>query len=280
MRALLPFLLTSAWLLPATATAAAPVAELPLCTPGEHKLVIEVGGVSRDAIVIVGPRVGKSPVPVLFAWHGFGATPELMAKGIRAPEFWADSLVVLPRGLPRSFKQFGPIERLGWQVALAEHAGRDLAFFDALVARLGKQPCVDKARLYSSGFSNGGFFSNLLGCHRGAVLAAIAPVGGGGPFEPKCGPRVPTRVAHGSDDNVVPFDFAQKSVAHWSQHNTCKTPPPPQNPGTGPGAPGSCAQASCDAKAPVTFCAYKGAHIWGGRPQAEGVSTFLKSFKK
>src|SRR4051812_2917958 len=58
----------------------------------------------------------------------------------------------------------------------------DVPFFDAMLELLEQSLCVDEARVFATGHSSGGFFTNTLGCQRGNVLRAIAPVSGGGPF--------------------------------------------------------------------------------------------------
>ncbi|QQR90062.1 MAG: hypothetical protein IPJ88_18255 [Myxococcales bacterium] len=58
----------------------------------------------------------------------------------------------------------------------------NLAFFDALVEHLLSNYCVDTDRIFASGFSAGGGFTSLLGCVRGDVLRAMAPIA---PFLPE-----------------------------------------------------------------------------------------------
>ncbi len=240
----------------------------PACAlaPGEHTVSLQVGADKRDALVIVGAKAKGAP-SVVFAWHGFGGSPEQLVRAILPADFWGDAVVVFPRGLERTFEQFGDVKRAGWQVGGKEHGGRDLAFFDALYDKLKGDHCLDERRVYSTGFSNGAFFSNLLACHRGDKLAAIAPVGGGGPFE-SCPKAVPVRISHGTEDPIVPFVMAQKSAEVWSKRNGCKAPPAP--------AESACAQASCDAGTEVLFCSAKAKHTWGGKGQAEAVATFLR----
>lgn len=250
-----------------TRAAAAPTCAL---APGEHTISLQVGADRRDALVIVGAKA-RGATPVVFAWHGFGGSPEQLVRAILPADFWSDAIVVFPRGLERTFAQFGEIKKPGWQVAAREHGGRDLAFFDALFAKLLGDHCLDERRVYSTGFSNGAFFSNLLGCHRGDKLAAIAPVGGGGPFEP-CSTRIPVRISHGTEDPIVPFDFAKKTAEHWAKQDGCKAPPAP--------AESACAQTSCEAGTEVMFCSARAKHTWGGRGQAEAVATFLRRHER
>lgn len=51
----------------------------------------------------------------------------------------------------------------------------DYAFFDAIVAKAEEDLCIDKDRLFVTGFSLGARFTSMLGCFRGDVIRAIAP---------------------------------------------------------------------------------------------------------
>ncbi len=252
---------------PSTRASAAPGCAL---APGEHTVSLQVGADQRDALVIVGAKA-RGATPVVFAWHGFGGSPEQLVRAILPADFWSDAIVVFPRGLDRTFEQFGDLKKPGWQVRGKEHGDRDLAFFDALYKRLQGDHCLDERHVYSTGFSNGAFFSNVLACHRGDRLAAIAPVGGGGPFEP-CTTRIPVRISHGTEDPIVPFGFAQKTAEIWSKLDGCKAPPAP--------AEGSCARASCEGGTDVVFCSAKAKHTWGGKGQAESVARFLRKHER
>ncbi len=142
----------------------------------------------------------------------------------------------------------------GWQIVPGELGDRDLAFFDALLEDVSARYCIDRAHVTSAGFSNGGFFSNLLGCVRGERLAAIAPVSGAGPIgNPPCGGPVPVLVQHGRRDAVVPFRAGRASFDGWAQRNGCEE--------TGADAEQGCrAAAGCAAE--TRLCATDAAHTW------------------
>jgi len=262
-----------------TAAPASPEAEAPqvpapprcALPKGESERTVTVGDTTREYLLHVGTELA-SPPAVVFAWHGFGSRAEFSRAAMKGPELWNDAIVVAPRGLPRTFDQFGDTPRPGWQVHRDEFESRDLAFFDAIVAELSTMACLDERRVYTTGFSNGGFFSNVLACHRGEVIAAAAPTGGGGPFVTPCGPRVPMLITHGRIDEVVPYPSATKTFAHWVAHNGCATDESPPSDG--------CASASsCPEDAVVRMCSEDLGHRW---PQGQGERTaeFLRQFAK
>jgi polyhydroxybutyrate depolymerase len=247
---------------------AATTCDLP---PGQSSLVVEVDGVQRELLVEVGSKLAQPPA-VVFAWHGFGSAPELSRAAMKGAELWDDAIVVAGRGLPRTFEQFGDAARPGWQIAQGEFEDRDLRFFDAAVARLRDRGCLDAHRVYTTGFSNGGFFSNVLACHRADVLAAAAPAGGGGPFVMPCGGSIPVLVTHGRVDEVVPYDSGRKTFEFWRDHDGCDA-------GAAPPDDGCAAAAGCPDTAAVRMCSFDLGHRWP-EGQAERTAEFLRGFTR
>jgi polyhydroxybutyrate depolymerase len=262
MRCLVPVLLMACGTTAKPGVGLEPVDVCALPT-GSSSLSLEVDGVPRSAVVRRGAKASGA-APLLFVWHGFGGTAERFVGAVRPETYWDDAIVVAPQGLGRTFEEFGDRERPGWQVEVGEHGDRDLALFDAVMAEL--RPCIDPDRVYSTGFSNGGFFSNLLGCVRGEVVDGIAPVGGGGRFPGECGPKVPALIIHGAQDEVVPFTMGEDAARHWAAHNGCPPAEPVQD--------GGCALYDCEAD--VRFCSFEGKHNWPGTAAAQ-VASFLRA---
>lgn len=228
----------------------------PSCTlaPGLETHTLDVDGARREYRVNIGAgAAAHDRAPLVFVWHGFGASAKAMTRVILPDRDWPEVVVVVPQGLGRTFPGFGDDERPGWQIEPGELGDRDLRFFDALVRDVSRRHCIDPARIYSTGFSNGAFFTNLLACVRGDVLAAAAPVSGGGPLSRECGAPVPVWISHGNLDNVVPIERALESARAWQSHNRCEAflDPPTRGCVSFPG----CA-------AEVTVCTEPRAHFW------------------
>ena len=85
----------------------------------------------------------------------------------------------------------------------------DLAFFDTLLAHLSGQYRIDAKRVFATGISNGGIFSNYLAANRSEKITAIAPIVGGiaEPFDKQFAPDYPVSVLiiQGSEDRLVPY---------------------------------------------------------------------------
>lgn len=246
-----------AWLLAPFAAAATDAEDTGIRCPleaGRSSFTLRVGNRTRRVVVEVGPQAGKqAPAPVVFFWHGWGGDPRGHLDWLGARRAWPEAVFVAPEGLPRRFPGRGSLSLPGWQIRSGELGDRDLRLFDALVERLSKLECLDAERFVSSGFSNGGYFSNLLGCRRAGALAAIAPVGSGGPYE-ACQAPVAAWIAHGSFDRVVSPREGRASLDRWQQRNACE---PVEEVRDG------CVEArGCTRD--LVFCDFRGGHTWPG----------------
>jgi polyhydroxybutyrate depolymerase len=89
----------------------------------------------------------------------------------------------------------------------------DVAFVRALIDELEHSYPIDPQRVYATGISNGGFFSNRLACELTGKIAAVASVAATipEPLVPMCGPSRPISVMyiHGTEDPLVPIDGGQ-----------------------------------------------------------------------
>ena len=150
----------------------------------------------------------------------------------------------------------------------------DIQFVRDILDQAAAQLCVDPARIYATGMSNGGFLSNRIGCELADRFAAIAPVAGVLGV-PTCTPARPMPVMHfhGTADPLVPWDGSAAlgfisvpdSIAGWVARDHC-TGAPVQ---TYQHGDATCSTYDhCDGGAEVTLCTIDGGgHTWpGGTP--------------
>ena len=194
------------------ATSAAPVAtaagDVP---PTTLEVVLTVDGPRwyRQALP-PGHDPAAGPYPVAFLFHGGGGNALQVADSTDfvQPALDRGYVVVVPEG---SGKLGGPPLFLAqtWNVGnccgyAQENGIDDVAFFEAMVNKLVAQAAVDPARVFVTGFSNGGMLSYRIAAERPDLIAAAAPVGGSlGIDTPPVGP-VPILAIHGVfDENVL-----------------------------------------------------------------------------
>lgn len=176
---------------------------------GFHNESIEVGGRARIYRLFV-PSDLPNPVPIVFVFHG----TETPGHGI-------DSIIKITR-----FEKIGQIHHAliifpeayagNWNDGRLNNRARsypdgidDIAFVDAMLARIEHDFHVDHARIYATGFSSGAIFCHYLAAHRSDVFAAIAPVSGSIaiPFSTWFHPGFPMSLLeiHGTSDPIVPY---------------------------------------------------------------------------
>lgn len=176
-----------------------------------------VASVERSYLVAVPD--GYDPTrayPLVFGFHGRGSN-SAQARSYFGVEEAAGgaAIVVYPQGLGQNNV---PTDT-SWDIS---PASADLDLFDAIVEALAASHCIDRARIFATGHSAGGFMSNHLACHRGEALRGIAPVAGGGPLSSSCtGGAVPAMIVHGSVDTVVLPVNGERSRDYWRVANGC-----------------------------------------------------------
>lgn len=190
---------------------------------------IDVGSVAREYILDV-PETLKpgEPAALVFDFHGVGHS----GAGVWDVSGFKDFaprerfITVYPTGLPVSFtrgdRTFGGP---GWEIRSLS-PNRDVDFTLAMLDRLEKSYCIDRARVYSTGFSNGGFFSHVLACTHPDRFAAIAPVSGGWLASWTCKPSraVPVLIQHGTRDEVIDVAEARRAFDAWLAIDGCTAP--------------------------------------------------------
>jgi polyhydroxybutyrate depolymerase len=208
--------------------------------------------------------------PMLLALHGLTQTGNGM-MGFSNFNLYAEQygfIVVYPNGVSNS-----------WNVGFpGGSTADDVGFLIALIDTVNAAYATDLNRIYSTGFSNGGFMSYRLACEAGDRIAAIASVAGTmtNASLSACQPSrdIPVMHIHGTNDYVVFYNggFGNASVnevlTFWKTANECPAIPTIENlPDLVP--EGSTVQKQtwtpCTDSTEVTF--YKingGGHTWPG----------------
>ena len=228
------------WLEPAPASATS------FCVParphasGDFAETIVSGGETRDYLLHIPPSyVGNEQMPLVFNWHGLGVTAsdQQQYSELPAKADAAGFIVVAPQRL---------VSQAQHNFTKSPARADDVAFTGDILDELQAELCIDSARVFSTGMSNGAQMSIRLACNLSERIAAVAPVAGAyyPPFavgfqEPGC---VSTRPAaliafHGTADEAFPFtggqgifgliyrSFEDEIMPDWAEHNGCAIGP-------------------------------------------------------
>ena len=107
----------------------------------------------------------------------------------------------------------------------------DVGFINALIDKLSDQYSIDPARIYATGFGNGGMMAYKLACQLSDRIAAIAAVVALFPNSTaeECDPARPVPVLHihGTEYWGAPIEgtddwySADETIKFWTDHNNC-----------------------------------------------------------
>ena len=202
---------------------------------GSFYLTLQHDGLTRKYLLHVPASYdGKSKVPLLFNFHGFGGkvADYVKSTNMRPLADEENFLLVYPQGTPiNGFSH--------WNAATPSKTNKsdadDLGFVKKMIASISVEYEVDPKRIYACGYSNGAFFSYYLGCYLSESIAAVGSVSGTMLEESyekgKPSRRVPMINLHGTADNVVPYEGKKgltpipDVISFWVKKNATRAKP-------------------------------------------------------
>jgi polyhydroxybutyrate depolymerase len=196
--------------------------------PGDSTVTLASGGLQRTALVHVPAGIpAGAPVPLLLALHGaYGNGPFMQSYSGFSTIADRDHFIV---AYPSSAGRF-------WNISAAPDQPDDVAFLGSLMTEIESTDCIDSARVFATGVSNGGGMVALLGCDLATRLAGIAPVAGDYDTLPPChlARPVPLLEIHCTADQVAAY-FGRRGhatanglppfVATWARRDRCSGAP-------------------------------------------------------
>jgi len=180
--------------------------------PGDHSFVVSYGRLDREYNVHVPTGIPTNQsVALLIAMHGYFTDSPAFHESYTGFSDYADAI-----------KSFIPIYPAGWMTSwnAGECCGQavardvdDFGFIRFLVGEVAKQVCVNPARVYVTGMSNGCFMSQGLICKAADIIAASACHSGGEILTTNCdddfqrfNKTVDVLEIHGTEDILVPYE--------------------------------------------------------------------------
>jgi polyhydroxybutyrate depolymerase len=189
----------------ATSTAGSPSAGASSGTDIDGTL--QTGNLTRSYVPHLPPPSSRlRPTPIVVVFHGYPMTAGQISRITHLSKL-ADAhgfAVVFPQGYGQSWAVPGgstPAQQAGID---------DVAFVRAMIDLVGRTNDLDTSRVVATGISNGGIFTELLGCAMADRLIAIVPVAGlmRRDTAARCAPARPLSVLaiHGTGDPIADYN--------------------------------------------------------------------------
>ncbi len=263
---------------------------------GASKHTLDSDGLAREYIVYVPQRYDPAqPVSLIMSLHGFASSDAqqvlwtqwntiadeegfivVYPQGMGSPARWNTGQHPIPAGDAQQVEQETSDNPLAGLLAgfFEEVPVDDVAFLGHLLDQLETDYCIDPARIYVNGLSNGGGMSNRLACELADRIAAIGTVAGAYTELPGgCHPSrpVPVIAFHGVIDPIVPYEgnpdinfpAIQTWAADWAARDQCD--PTPQVVEGTVGAVTGVRYTGCAENAEVVlYTIADGGHTWPG----------------
>jgi polyhydroxybutyrate depolymerase len=186
---------------------------------------IEVGGVTRTYTYFVPMTMPPQALALVFVLHGATQDGETIMdiSSFNEVANANNFIAVYPDGMGNS-----------WNVGLTTGGSTadDIAFIEALVDHFITEFSIDEHRVYSCGFSAGGYMSHRLACESSVCFAAIASVAGAISEDAlsNCAPQYTPSIMqiHGTSDLIVSYNGSVISgisvdeiISTWLSNNNC-----------------------------------------------------------
>lgn len=194
-------------------------------------------GVVREYILYIPASYdGTSAVPLMFNFHGYqmSAATQMAYADMRGEADAAGFILVYPQGT-----RLNGGGATHWNVGswTAGSTADDLGFTEAMIDAIASSYAIDQERVYSTGYSNGGYFSFELACKLSDRIAAIGSVAGTMSTETldACAPVHPMPILqiHGTSDFTVWYNGAfpirstpiEAVLDYWADFNSTNDTP-------------------------------------------------------
>ncbi len=170
------------------------------------------------------------PLPVVFFLHGLGGDMTNFS-GLTYKAEQENYIMVVPQAISDQLAGTTWHSGAGNSLYYPNSGVDDVGFISSMIDSISTWYNVDQNKIYSTGFSMGGFMTNRLACELTDRFAAIASVSGtmGNEILNTCNPdnAIPMLHIHSTEDQVVSFDnntFGSNAfplIDFWINNNNC-----------------------------------------------------------
>ncbi len=208
------------------------------CSSADINGIISVDGLDREYILHLPKSYdGNAQLPLVMVFHGGGGTAKQMKSHSKFNKLSdrENFIVVYPNAVDKNWSD----GRIGDKLPMQRD---DVKFISNLIDTLSAKYKIDTRRVFSTGISNGGFFSFYLALKLSSKILAVAPVTANIPENLKDSykPEFPVSMLliNGTDDPLVKYDggpvgfksdeggrgtslSTNETIEIWTRNNNC-----------------------------------------------------------
>lgn len=212
---------------------------------------LDVSGTNREFILTLPNNYdADEPHSLVLGFHGRMYDAQWVANGespLTGPYFGLlelsndSTIFVAPQALSSSW---------------SNQDGRDIDFVEAMLDTLQAELCVDRSRVFATGFSYGAIMTATIGCELYERFTAVAPMSASLPTSCTDGlPALAYWGSHGTEDQTIRLDQGEAVRDSYITRNHCESTPGAADENGCVSYPG------CDAGAPTVWCTFTGEHV-------------------
>lgn len=183
---------------------------------------MDIGGTTRYYLLDVPSAAdNQTPLMLIFALHGYNMN-NVSIVGLYnfTSRSNGKAITVYPQGegdAPGTTSKWGS----GISSTFSGNSA-NYTYIETLLADLESRFCIDPGRVYLTGFSMGGMFTNSIACAHPTWFRGFAPVEGGGPGSCADKNAKPAIMIHqGTADTTVGPSMGEASRDFWAKQNGC-----------------------------------------------------------
>lgn len=190
--------------------------------PDDEQQEVEIQGDTRYYLMDVPDGADNSePLMLVFALHGYDMNNIAVVDLFNFTErSGGQAITVWPQGEgphPGNVSHWGDgVLESTWSAN-----AKNFEFLQQVMSDLGERYCIDQSKIFITGFSMGGFFTNSIACEHPDWFRGYAPVAGGGPQCSNDSAQVAIMVQHGTADEIVEIPSGEDSRDFWLEQNGC-----------------------------------------------------------
>ena len=188
-----------------------PPPAVPPAAPEMRSGVIQLAGGAYAYL----PRTSSTaPRPLLVALHGAGGEPAGVLAAWRAHADAHGIVLLIPRSVKGTWDMVEDLKsRLGAEMNVQPRFGQDLQAIDDALADLFARVAIDPARIGLLGFSDGASYALSAGSANPGLFSHVIALSPGHSFAVKHDKAQRIFIAHGEQDQILPFANARAIAA-------------------------------------------------------------------